>query len=129
MKGKLPWRLRSRAERRPMGANQAEQKPSFHFSTSSNPTYADPAPSTHSIAPVSNKSTAMSAPNAGRQSPEPENQSSKQQAAPTAGNPNQQGAEPNEGSKQASDNQKDGLSSNPTGPLDQAAKEKTSKST
>ncbi|THX78417.1 hypothetical protein D6D04_05782 [Aureobasidium pullulans] len=106
-----------------------------HFSTSSNPThtkhlqYADPAPSTHSIAPVSNKSTAMSAPNAGRQSPEPENQSSKQQAAPTAGNPNQQGAEPNEGSKQASDNQKDGLSSNPTGPLDQAAKDKTSKST
>ena len=69
----------------------------------------------------------MSAPNQGRQSPEPENQSSKQGAAPTAGNPNQQGAEPQQGSQQASKDQLAGLESNPTGPLDQAAKDKTSK--
>ncbi|KAG9601668.1 hypothetical protein KCU77_g2216, partial [Aureobasidium melanogenum] len=69
----------------------------------------------------------MSAPNAGRQSPDPEAQSGKQQAEPTSGNPNQQGAEPSEGSKKASENQLEGLESNPTGPLDQAAKDKTSK--
>lgn len=71
----------------------------------------------------------MSAPNAGRQSPDPENQSGKQQAEPTSGNPNQQGAEPSEGSKGASDNQLNNLESNPAGPLDQAAKDKTSKTT
>ncbi|KAG9690855.1 hypothetical protein KCU81_g8519, partial [Aureobasidium melanogenum] len=70
----------------------------------------------------------MSAPNAGRQSPDPENQSGKQQAEPTSGNAHH-GAQPSEGSKKASDNQLSGLESNPTGPLDQAAKDKTSKST
>jgi hypothetical protein len=69
----------------------------------------------------------MSAPNAGRQSPEPENQSSKQQSAPTANNPNYQSAGPEQGSQQASKDQLAGLESNPTGPLDQAAKDKTSK--
>jgi hypothetical protein len=69
----------------------------------------------------------MSAPNAGRQSPEPEQQNAKQQSAPTANNPNDQGAGPQEGSQQASKDQLAGLESNPTGPLDQAAKDKTSK--
>jgi hypothetical protein len=68
----------------------------------------------------------MSAPNAGRQSPEPEQQDAKQQSAPTA-NPGKQGAGPEEGSQQASKDQLAGLESNPTGPLDQAAKDKTSK--
>ena len=67
----------------------------------------------------------MSAPNAGRQSPEPQNQSGRQQGEPPAHNPNQQGAD--SATKEASDNQKSNLSSNPGGPLDQAAKEKTSK--
>lgn len=70
----------------------------------------------------------MSAPNAGRQSPEPEKQSVGQSGT-TASNPNDQGAGPSEGSKQASENQLSGLSSNPGGPLDQAAKDKTSKTT
>ncbi|CAD0085096.1 unnamed protein product [Aureobasidium vineae] len=71
----------------------------------------------------------MSAPNAGRQSPEPEQQDAKQQSAPTSSNPNQQGAEPEQGSQQASKDQLANLKSNPTGPLDQAAKDKTSKTT
>lgn len=69
----------------------------------------------------------MSAPNAGRQSPDPEAQSGKQQAEPTSSNPNQQGAEPSQGSKKASEDQLANLESNPTGPLDQAAKDKTAK--
>jgi hypothetical protein len=68
----------------------------------------------------------MSAPNAGRQSPEPENQSNKQSGS-TATNANQQGGGPSEGSKEASTNQLAGLESNPKGPLDDAAKDKTSK--
>jgi len=68
----------------------------------------------------------MSAPQAGRQSPDPENQSNAQQGS--TANPNQQGAAPSqEHAKEASDDQKKGLSSNPEGPLDKAAEEKTSK--
>lgn len=69
----------------------------------------------------------MSAPNAGRQSPEPENQSGAQSGATTT-NINQQGGAPSqEHAKEASDDQKSGLSSNPTHPLDKAAEDKTSK--
>lgn len=66
----------------------------------------------------------MSAPQQGRQSPEPERQSDAQTGT-QAGNPNQQGGE--EKTKQASDDQKAGLSSNPTHPLEQHSKETTSK--
>ncbi|GAB7350576.1 hypothetical protein MBLNU459_g1152t1 [Dothideomycetes sp. NU459] len=70
----------------------------------------------------------MSAPNAGRQSPEPETQSNAQ-AGKTA-SPNDQGAAPtSDHAKDASVEQLKGLSSNPTGPLDKAAEEKTSKTT
>ncbi|KAF2139317.1 uncharacterized protein K452DRAFT_289868 [Aplosporella prunicola CBS 121167] len=68
----------------------------------------------------------MSAPNAGRQSPDPERQPGGQQQAAQA-DPNQ-GAGPEQGSKKASDDQKANLSSNPTHPLEKAAEEKTSKS-
>lgn len=68
----------------------------------------------------------MSAPQQGRQSPEPERQSH-EQAGKTA-EPNNQGAAPSlDHAKDASDEQKAGLSSNPTGPLDKAAELKTSK--
>lgn len=68
----------------------------------------------------------MSAPNAGRQSPPPEAQTDAQQKAAQAA-PNDQGAGPEQGSKQASEDQKAGLSSNPVHPLEKAAEEKTSK--
>jgi hypothetical protein len=69
----------------------------------------------------------MSAPNAGRQSPEPELQSN-DQSGTLAGNVNKQGGAPEHGNAQeASDDQKAGLSSNPTHPLDKPAEEKTSK--
>lgn len=70
----------------------------------------------------------MSAPNQGRQSPEPETQSNAQ-AGKTA-NPNDQGGAPSsDHAGDASAEQLKNLSSNPTGPLDKAAEEKTSKST
>lgn len=70
----------------------------------------------------------MSAPNQGRQSPDPENQAPKQATAQQA-NPNQQGAAPSQDhAKDKSEQQKsEGLSSNPTGPMDHAAEEKTKK--
>ena len=68
----------------------------------------------------------MSAPNAGRQSPDPEHQTKAQQGK--MAQPNDQGGAPSqEYAKEASDEQKKGLSSNPGGPLDQAALDKTSK--
>lgn len=71
----------------------------------------------------------MSAPNQGRQSPEPENQSEAQSGS-TATNANEQGAAPSmEHAQEASKKQLDSLPSNPTGPLDKAAEEKTSKTT
>lgn len=68
----------------------------------------------------------MSAPNAGRQSPPPERQSDIQQKAAQAA-PNDLGAGPNQGSKQASEDSKSGLSSNPTHILEKHAEEVTSK--
>ncbi|KAF2226357.1 hypothetical protein BDZ85DRAFT_256024 [Elsinoe ampelina] len=71
----------------------------------------------------------MSAPNQGRQSPEPERQSDAQ-INPHGSKPNEQGGAPSlEHGKEQSDKQKsDTLPSNPKGPLEDAAKEKTSKS-
>ncbi|KAL6718563.1 hypothetical protein ACLMJK_004655 [Lecanora helva] len=68
----------------------------------------------------------MSAPNAGRQSPEPENQGGHQVGVPE---PGQVGAAPSEEhAKKSSDEAKDNtLSSNPEGPLEGAAHEKISK--
>ncbi|KAF2791925.1 hypothetical protein K505DRAFT_326513 [Melanomma pulvis-pyrius CBS 109.77] len=69
----------------------------------------------------------MSAPNPGRQSPDPENQSESQQGT-TANEPNKQGGAPSlDHAKEASDEQKSKLSSNPIHPLAEAAAEKTSK--
>lgn len=68
----------------------------------------------------------MSAPNAGRQSPEPEKQSDAQ-AGQTTGNVNDQGAGPKQGAQQASSETKSGLSSNPEHPLAKHAEETTSK--
>ncbi|MCJ1280150.1 hypothetical protein MMC21_007977 [Puttea exsequens] len=68
----------------------------------------------------------MSAPNAGRQSPEPEKQAHSQVGAPESG---QADAAPSkEFAKAASDDQKESvLESNPKGPLEDAAHEKVSK--
>jgi len=68
----------------------------------------------------------MSAPNPGRQSPEPQDQSNEQISAPESG---KIGGAPSEThSKDKSDEYKENtLSSNPEGPLEAAAKEKTSK--
>lgn len=67
----------------------------------------------------------MSAPNQGRQSPDPERQSGAQQQAPPAENPNQAPGESK--AKEDSKAQLEGLSSNPKGPLDEEAKAKVSK--
>ncbi|KAK8192492.1 hypothetical protein M8818_007660 [Zalaria obscura] len=73
------------------------------------------------------KKTKMSAPNAGRQSPEPERQSGAQQSDAQA-KPNDQGAAPSDThAQEASDEQKSKLSSNPTPVLEKFANEKTSK--
>lgn len=68
----------------------------------------------------------MSAPNAGRQSPEPEDQSNSQVGAPESGKVD---AAPSAShAKDSSEQTKhQGLSSNPGGPLDAAAEQKTSK--
>jgi hypothetical protein len=68
----------------------------------------------------------MSAPNAGRQSPEPEKQS-EAQAGSTSKNVNDQGGAVAGGSEKQSDDTKGGLSSNPTHPLEKHAEETTSK--
>ena len=68
----------------------------------------------------------MSAPNAGRQSPEPERQSEQQIKKPAEGSA---GAAPSEThAQEVSDDQKqNALPSNPDGPLEHAAHEKVSK--
>ena len=68
----------------------------------------------------------MSAPNAGRQSPEPEKQSHGQVGAPESG---QIDAAPSkEHAKETSDDHKENvLESNPVGPMEDAAHEKVSK--
>ncbi|KAJ4305234.1 hypothetical protein N0V90_000765 [Kalmusia sp. IMI 367209] len=73
------------------------------------------------------QSIIMSAPNAGRQSPEPEQQSGAQQKDVPASNVNDQGAAPSQGTKEANEQQKGALSSNPTHPLAKHAEETTSK--
>ncbi|EMC93079.1 hypothetical protein BAUCODRAFT_77338 [Baudoinia panamericana UAMH 10762] len=68
----------------------------------------------------------MSAPNAGRQSPDPERQSKSQLHEPTASNPNDQAKEVTQ------DQNKEALKSlesNPKGPLEDFAEEKTKKDT
>ncbi|MCJ1305907.1 hypothetical protein MMC08_008724 [Hypocenomyce scalaris] len=67
----------------------------------------------------------MSAPNAGRQSPEPERQSGKQTDAPASGKMDEP---PKEHAKEDSEDQKENvLSSNPEGPMEGAAHAKISK--
>lgn len=68
----------------------------------------------------------MSAPNAGRQSPEPEKQTNRQAGAPESG---QIDAAPSKNhAKDASDDHKENvLESNPEGPMEGAAHEKVSK--
>ncbi|KAK3630313.1 hypothetical protein LTR22_021575 [Elasticomyces elasticus] len=73
--------------------------------------------------------TNMSAPNAGRQSPEPEKQSNAQTGA-TSTNVNDQGqAKSNDAPAEDSKNTLKNLESNPKGPLDDEAEKKTSKTT
>lgn len=67
----------------------------------------------------------MSAPNEGRQSPEPEQQSDAQ-IGTQAGNPNNQGAGDDK-TAEASNKTLASLSSNPKGPLDDEAEKKTAK--
>ena len=64
----------------------------------------------------------MSAPNQGRQSPEPEQQSGKQLHEPVAGNPNKQGAE--SASDKTSSEALKNLESNPKHVLEDASKER-----
>jgi len=69
----------------------------------------------------------MSAPNEGRQSPEPERQTGDQLNTPSASG--QTDAASSDRTNDTSDKEKvEGLSSNPTHPLAKAAEEKTSKS-
>jgi hypothetical protein len=65
----------------------------------------------------------MSAPNQGRQSPEPERQTDAQTGATTESGKLDESSKKDEGK----DDQTSNLSSNPTHPLEQAAKEKSSK--
>lgn len=71
----------------------------------------------------------MSAPNAGRQSPDPETQAGKQATAPAATNVNDQGGAPDDKahSADASKDALSGLASNPKGVLEDEAAKKTSK--
>lgn len=68
----------------------------------------------------------MSAPNAGRQSPEPSRQSDAQSGA-TSTDPNKHSDGPSEGSEKSSDNTKSGLESNPKHILADHADDTTSK--
>lgn len=68
----------------------------------------------------------MSAPNAGRQSPDPEKQKDSQISSQSS--PNDQGGAPSsDHAAEESKKQLSGLESNPTGPLEHASKEKTAK--
>ncbi|KAF2457845.1 hypothetical protein BDY21DRAFT_342946 [Lineolata rhizophorae] len=70
----------------------------------------------------------MSAPNQGRQSPPPERQTGAQLNEPTSTQPNEQGAAPSlDHAKEASEDQKSKLPSNPVHPLEKFAEEKSSK--
>ena len=69
----------------------------------------------------------MSAPNQGRQSPEPERQNANQKEAPATGNHEQGQAPEGTHERDGGSAQLEGLSSNPKGPLEDAAAAKTSK--
>jgi hypothetical protein len=69
----------------------------------------------------------MTAPNPGRQSPDPEHQTDAQQGAMATNVNNQGGAPSQEYAKEASDDQKLNLASNPTHPLAKHSEETTSK--
>ncbi|KXL44425.1 hypothetical protein M433DRAFT_144930 [Acidomyces richmondensis BFW] len=70
----------------------------------------------------------MSAPNPGRQSPSPTRQNKSQGAEPPATDVNKQGQRPaGDKTAEASKEQLSNLESNPKGPLEDAAKEKTAK--
>lgn len=69
----------------------------------------------------------MSAPNPGRQSPEPETQTGNQLKNPPASN-HKHGAAPGEKAADHSKDQLSGLESNPKGALEESAKEKVAKS-
>ena len=89
-----------------------------------------PDPTSKSIKPTrilyTHQSSTMSAPNAGRQSPEPEKQSDGQVGAPESGKIDAAPSETH--AKDASeDHKQNALESNPTGPLEDAAHEKVSK--
>jgi hypothetical protein len=67
----------------------------------------------------------MSAPNAGRQSPDPERQTgAQQQDVPGSGKTVPNAAPSDQHAKDKSEQTKSGLQSNPTHPLEKAAKEK-----
>lgn len=68
----------------------------------------------------------MSAPNQGRQSPEPARQA-ESQAGTQAPNPNDQNAGPGQKTGEQSKSTLENLSSNPKGPLDDEAEKKTAK--
>ncbi|KAK3050796.1 hypothetical protein LTR09_007872 [Extremus antarcticus] len=63
----------------------------------------------------------------GRQSPDPENQTGKQQQAPPASDPNKQGQEPEGGAADSSKDDLKNLESNPTHILQKEAEKKTGK--
>ena len=68
----------------------------------------------------------MSAPNQGRQSPEPKEQTKNQLHQPPASDPNKQNVSPGDNAADASKEQLKNLESNPKGPLqDEAAKKTT----
>ena len=67
----------------------------------------------------------MSAPNQGRQSPDPERQAEEQVSAPESGKVD--AAHPDHAKDASEETKHSGLSSNPGGPLEGAAQEKTSK--
>lgn len=68
----------------------------------------------------------MSAPNAGRQSPEPEKQSGAQKDAPGDGNIGAASSD-TAAKKSSEDTKLNSLESNPVGPMEDAAHEKVSK--
>ncbi|PUU80272.1 hypothetical protein B9Z19DRAFT_1079654 [Tuber borchii] len=67
----------------------------------------------------------MSSQKSSRQSPPPERQSESQTGAPSGGKADEK--QVHQRADQSSESQTSGLSSNPVGPLDQAAKDKASK--
>ncbi|QIW95107.1 hypothetical protein AMS68_000625 [Peltaster fructicola] len=95
-------------------------QPNLRHRTTTN--YSSASPINTHIIPQHNT---MSAPNAGRQSPEPERQAGSQGNDPLASNVNDQGGESK--SNEASSDTLKNLESNPKHILDDASKEKNKK--